>query len=222
MFGVLTDDELKRHGRSDVVAARIRAAIREGAIKPGDRLTETALAASMGVSRTPIREAIEKLCAEGLLTSTATRGLIVTELSRSQLIQIYSLRAVLEGMAASLAAKQASEAEILDLRDIHEANAQLLESPDRLAEANREFHRAIYAAAHNEYLIQAAGRLADTLSLLSGTTFQAPDRPQSAQAEHAGILEAIAGRDADLAEARARRHIEIAQQIRLKQIYSGE
>jgi DNA-binding GntR family transcriptional regulator len=221
MLSALTEDDLRRHGRGEAIALRLRDAICDGVLRPGERLTEAGLAKMLGVSRTPVREAIEKLLVEGLLSNSPSRGVVVTELNRSQVIQIYALRGVLEGAAANFAAQHASEAEIDELRSVHERIATLLGAPDRLMAANRQFHHAIYSAAHNEYLIEAASRLADTLSLLPGTTYSAAGRPQTAQAEHAAIVDAIARRDAQAAEARAREHIENARRVRLRLLFGA-
>ncbi|MBN9220575.1 MAG: GntR family transcriptional regulator [Mesorhizobium sp.] len=171
------------------------------------------------MSRTPVREALEKLLTEGLLSTGQGRGVVVAELDRTRVIQIYALRGILEGAACAFAALHASQAEIEELRSIHEHMAGFLSMPDRLLKANRQFHLAIYSAAHNQYLVEAAARLADTLSLLPGTTYSVPDRPQSAQAEHAAILDAIIHRDPGAAEAHARDHIDNARRLRLRQLF---
>lgn len=219
MLKPISDEDLRRHGRSEAVGLRLKDAICDGTLRPGERLVEASLANALGVSRTPVREAIEKLLGEGLLSTSHSRGVVVTELSRAQVIQIYALRGVLEGAACAFAAQHASQAEIDELRSIHERMDNLLGAPERLLKANRQFHQAIYSATHNQYLIEATARLADTLSLLPGTTYSVEERPQTAQTEHAAILEAIARRDPSAAEARAREHIENARRLRLQELF---
>lgn len=131
MLTELTEDDLRRYGRGEAIARRMRDAICKGVLRPGERLTEVSLAKTLGVSRTPVREAIEKLLAEGLLSSSSGRGVIVTELSRAQVMQIYALRAVLEGAAAAFAAQHASPAEIDELMCLEETIEKLVDSPER-------------------------------------------------------------------------------------------
>ncbi|MER9435876.1 GntR family transcriptional regulator [Mesorhizobium sp. M0322] len=201
---------------------RLRDPICDGTLRPGDRLVEASVAKMLGVSRTPLREPIEKLLVEGLLSNSPSRGVVVTELSRSPVIQIYALRGVLEGAAAGFAAQHASQAEIDELVSIHEPLGTLLDAPDRLLKANRRFHNAIHSAAHNQYLIEATSRLADALSLLPGTAYSAAGRPQAAQAEHGTIIDAIVRRDAKDAEIQAREHIESARRVRLRPLFEAQ
>jgi len=216
----LTRDDLRNAGRGEAAYTRLREAINQRRLLPGDRVTEAALADKLGVSRTPVREAIRRLIAEGLLSVGPSRGLIVTELSREQVMQLYDLREVLEGAAAGLAARHAHEAEIAGIRR-RLSEMERMESAEELAAANRELHRAIYAAAHNQYLIQAANNLADSLNLLPGTTFSVPDRPRTAHAEHVEIVRAIESGDFARAEETGRRHIHEAQAHRLRMLFGG-
>jgi DNA-binding GntR family transcriptional regulator len=221
MLEPIGDDDIRRYGRSEAVALHLKKAISDGVLMPGERLVEANVAKALGVSRTPVREAIEKLLTERLLSTTQGRGVVVTELSRSQVIQIYALREVLEGAASAFAALHASKAEIDDLRAIHQ-RMDSLQTLDRMMQLNRRFHQAIYAAAHNQYLVEATNRLADALSLLPGTTYSAAQRPEGAQAEHAAILEAIENRNPEEAEKCARDHIENARSLRLRQLFGDD
>jgi len=217
----LTEEDLKRNGRGSAVANRLRSAIRDRHIMPGERLTEAGLADKFGVSRTPVREGIEKLVADGLLSVAPSRGVVVTELSREQVVQLYALREVLEGAAASFAAAQASPGELAAIRNLCGLMDKPRTPPAVLAVHNSEFHRAIYSAAHNQFLSQAACRLDDFLILLPGTTYSAPQRPKQAQAEHKAMLAAMEKRDSRKAEEIARQHIREAQAIRLRMLFAG-
>jgi DNA-binding GntR family transcriptional regulator len=217
----LTDEDLKRNGRGSAVASRLRSAIRDRHIVPGERLTEASLAEKLGVSRTPVREGIEKLVADGLLSVAPSRGVVVTELSREQVVQLYALREVMEGAAASFAAAHASQGELAALRNLLGLMDKPKAPPAILAGFNSEFHRAIYSAAHNEFLSQAACRLDDFLILLPGTTYSAPNRPKQAQIEHKAMLQAMDKRDSRGAEEIARQHIREAQAIRLRMLFAG-
>jgi DNA-binding GntR family transcriptional regulator len=212
----------RRSGQSlaDVVRAEIRARIRQGRLRPGERLLETELAADLAVSRTPVREAIGRLTSEGLLVPAPPRGVMVPELSKTQVQEIYALREMLEGAAARLAAQFAGAEEIAVLRQALESSAAT-QDPQEYADFNRAFHDAIHEAAHNRYLASALAQLADSLALLPGTTFEAEGRLAGAKREHLGILEAIEGRDADLAELLARKHIRQAQMTRVQMMFAS-
>jgi DNA-binding GntR family transcriptional regulator len=142
----------------------------------------------LSVSRTPVREALRRLEAEGLLTFVPWRGVVVAEL---QVTELYAMRTILEGAAARLAAQHVGEAEI-DLMEGLLARAKAASGDaEALAAINRQFHQAIYAGAHNRYLMQSLETLRNSLALLRGTTFSMPGRAKAAQREHAAILAAI-------------------------------
>ena len=194
--------------------SRIRAAIRGGSLTPGERLTETDLAARFGVSRTPVRQAIARLEAEGLLTHEARRGLTVTRPDHQQVVELYVMREVLEGAAARLAAQHASETEIAAMTEIVEREPTVFADAAALATENQRLHGLLYLAAHNRYLLRSLEQLGATMSLLPSLLTR-DGRAEQAHAEHRAILQAIRGRDGDAAEAAARTHARAAQKHRL-------
>lgn len=201
---------------------RIREAIRSGNLQPGDRVTESEIASWLSMSRTPVREAILRLEAEGLLTHAPRQGLVVARLDYQAVIELYTMRAVLEGTAARLAATHASDVEIEALRDMLAAEHNLDATQAKQAsQLNRRFHETIYRAAHNRYLLKSLGALGDAMVLLGNTTLALPGRHDTALAEHANILKAISNRDPTTAEEVARDHIKAAQRFRL-QLLLGE
>lgn len=204
--------------RSDQAYSYIVEGIQSGSLAPGTRLRETELAELTGLSRTPIREALSRLQLEGLLTMDATRGLIVTELDHSMASELYAMREVLEGTAARLAARHASDVEIDFLREINVRDAQLT-TAEALAANNRLFHETLYRCAHNRYLVKTLNTLQESMMLLGRTTLAAPGRAETSRAEHAAIVEALARRDPDAAEQAARAHIIAAYRIRLEQLF---
>ena len=206
--------------RSDQAYNYIVEGIQCGRLAPGTRLRETELAELTGLSRTPIREALSRLQLEGLLTMDAARGLIVTELDHSMASELYAMREVLEGTAARLAARHASDVEIDFLREINVRDAQLTSS-EALAANNRLFHETLYRCAHNRYLVKTLNTLQESMMLLGRTTLAAPGRAESSRAEHAAIVEALARRDPDAAEQAARAHIIAAYRIRLEQLFNS-
>ncbi|WP_349368869.1 GntR family transcriptional regulator [Salinarimonas sp.] len=207
------DDLLGTRGQT--VYRAILAAIRARHYRPGDRLREEEVAARLGVSRTPVREALGRLQEKGLVEAAAGRGLAVARLGMQQVLELYAMREELEGAAARFAAQQASPVELDNLVRL---NAELAAAEDdawRAAEINRVFHERLYDAARNRYLSQALDDLQDTVALLPSTTFQVPGRAASAAQEHRALLEALSARDSERAQALAAAHIRAAFRTRL-------
>jgi len=220
----LYDPDLKRERESlplgEFVYKRVRGAIQDGVYPPGSRLREEEIAQYVGVSRTPVREALRLLHAHGLVENTSGRGLAVTELDRGQVLELYAMRELLEGAAARLAAQFASRPEIEALEHALDACRGETSDPALAARANRAFHEVIYQAAHNRYLVQSLDRLSDALALLPRTTYEVPGRAEAAAEEHLSILNAIAARDPDAAEQHARHHIQEARRHRIHLLFS--
>lgn len=191
--------------------------IRLGTLPPGARLREVELAKRLGISRTPIREAIRRLEADGLVEHLPRQGASLRRLSYAEVMELYEMRAVLEGTAARLAARAASD---LELRELSEINAEMTASvePADTARLNRQFHTALINAAKNRYLRRAIGAMARTLLILGPSTLFDPVRSKSAAQEHDALLEALESRDGEHAEKMMRTHIEAAHRIRLRQL----
>ncbi|SDG57891.1 GntR family transcriptional regulator [Alloyangia pacifica] len=190
-------------------------AIDQGVYRPGDRLVESELAERFGVSRTPIREALQRLETQSLLARDG-RSLIVASLDHNQMAELYVVRTELEGLAARLAARHATEEEVKVLRDMIEEDRALLNDPAALARANRRFHRMIQLASHNRYLVQQLDLVHRSMALMATTSLAAEGRGTNALAEHAAIVDAIAKRDEEAADKALREHISVAFVTRLK------
>ena len=190
-------------------------AIEGGTYRPGDRLVESELAERLGVSRTPVREALQRLETQSMLTRDG-RSLIVASLDHNQLAELYVVRAELEGLAARLAAKHATEEEIRVLQDMIEEDRAHLGDPDALSRANRRFHKQIHLASHNRYLVQQLGLVHRSMALLATTSLAAEGRGETALAEHEAIVTAIARGDEAAAQNALRAHISKAFETRLK------
>ena len=190
-------------------------AIESGAFRPGDRLVESDLAERFGVSRTPIREALQRLETQSMLSRDG-RSLVVAALDHHQTAELYTVRAALEGLAARLAARHAAPEEVKVLRDMVEEDRVLIAAPEALARANRRFHAQIHRASHNRYLIAQLDLVYRSMALLATTSLAQPGRGGQALAEHAAIVEAIAAGDGDKAEAALRTHISRAFETRLR------
>ena len=190
-------------------------AIDVGVYRPGDRLVESELADRFGVSRTPIREALQRLETQRLLARDG-RSLIVASLNHNQLAELYAVRAELEALAARLAAQHAAPEEIKVLRDMVDEDKNLLDKPEELARTNRRFHKQLHLASHNRYLVQQLDMVHRTMALLATTSLAAEGRAENAVGEHEAIVQAIESRDGDAAGAALRAHISRAFETRLK------
>ncbi|MBY6004329.1 GntR family transcriptional regulator [Salipiger bermudensis] len=190
-------------------------AIDSGVYRPGDRLVESELAERFGVSRTPIREALQRLETQSLLARDG-RSLIVASLDHNQMAELYVVRTELEGLAARLAARHATEEEIQVLRDMVAEDQALVDDPSALARANRRFHRMIHLASHNRFLVQQLDLVHRSMALMATTSLAAQGRGEIALGEHQAIVDAISRRDEDAAYRALRDHISVAFVTRLK------
>jgi DNA-binding GntR family transcriptional regulator len=195
--------------------ALILHAIDIGTYRPGDRLVESELAERFGVSRTPIREALQRLETQSLLARDG-RSLIVASLDHNQMAELYVVRRELEGLAARLAAKHATDEEVRVLNKMVEEDAALVDNPAALARANRRFHRQVHLASHNRYLVQQLDLVYRSMALMATTTLAAAGRGAIALDEHRRIVEAIAASDGEAAYRALKDHISNAFETRLR------
>jgi DNA-binding GntR family transcriptional regulator len=193
----------------------VLAAIDEGVYKPGDRLVESELAERFGVSRTPIREALQRLETQSLLTRDG-RSLIVASLDHNQLAELYVVRAELEGLAARLAARHATIEEVRVLQDMVATDQGLIDQPRVLSRANKRFHKQIHLASHNRFLVQQLDLVHRSMALLASTSLAAEGRGAATLDEHAAIVDGIARGDGDAAASALKDHISRAFETRLK------
>jgi DNA-binding GntR family transcriptional regulator len=189
-------------------------AIDLGEFRPGDRLVESELAERFGVSRTPIREALQRLETQGVLARDG-RSLVVSSLDHDQLGELYVVRSELEALAARLAAQHAAPEEIRVLWDLARKDRDFVKRPDLLSRANKRFHRQIHLASHNRYLVQQLEMVHRSMALLATTTLAAEGRGAQALDEHEAIVAAIEARDAAAADEAIRAHISRAFETRL-------
>lgn len=203
-----------RHAQKDAYSL-ILEAIDSHLYKPGDRLVESELAERFGVSRTPIREALQRLETQSLLTRDG-RSLIVASLDHAQLSELYVVRGELEGLAARLAARHAAPEEVQVLQDMLAADRRLVNDPAALSRANRRFHKQIHLASHNRFLVQQLDLLHRSMALMATTSLAADGRGVQTLAEHGAIVDAIARGDGDGAYRALRDHISAAFVTRLK------
>lgn len=189
-------------------------AIDRGFYKPGDALVESELATRFGMSRTPIREALQRLETQNLLHRNG-RSLRVARLDHNQLAELYVVRGALEGLAAQLAARHATPEEVAVLRDMVQADRSLVAQPEALSQANRRFHKQIHLASHNRFLVHQLDIVHRSMALLASTSLVAEGRGVAALDEHEAIVAAISEGDCAGAEMALRTHISAAFKTRL-------
>lgn len=203
---------MNQNGESlaDAVYETLHRQIVTGRYRPNQRLVETAIAAELGASRTPVREALLRLTKDGLAIRSS-QGLTVREFTLREIREIYEVRAALEGFAARLAAERATEAQLQDMRAKHERVAHTADHDhiDRmnLVEANADFHNAVIASAGNGRLSGFATR---NLSYFFNTEVAALTTEHNLHCsieEHTQIMAALLSRDPDRAETAARAHV---------------
>jgi DNA-binding GntR family transcriptional regulator len=196
-------------------------AIDAGVYKPGDRLVESELADRFGVSRTPVREALQRLETQSMLSRDG-RSLVVASLNHNQLAELYAVRTELEGLAARLAARHATDEEMRVLRSMVEDDKALLGGdPRNLSRANKRFHKQIHLASHNRFLVQQLDLVHRSMALMATTSFAAEGRDAIGLAEHDAIVTAIEARNGDAAYKALCSHISKAFETRLR-IDAGE
>lgn len=190
--------------------------IRSGKLPPGSRLRETEIAERLAVSRTPVREAIRRLEADGLVDHLPRSGAVVRKLEYPELMELYEMRTVLEGTAARLAARAASPVELEELVAINDEMRAAAGRPEVVIGLNRQFHKLLLDAARNRFLLRAMATVENTLLILGSSSMAMPDRAREAVDEHREVLDALLARDGAGAEAAMRRHMERAQFARLR------
>jgi DNA-binding GntR family transcriptional regulator len=185
----------------------LRQSILDGEFLPGQRLLSDALATEFKISRTPVREALRKLEAEGLIEASRS-GLVVRELSEEDLTELFVVREALEGMVARLAAENASPAMIDELHTLIDELQEAAASEDARLFRNLtgEFHMALCRAARNKRLMQDLKVLLDQVRQAGQSTLFLKGRPPEALDEYRRLVQAIEARDGDLAERLAREH----------------
>jgi DNA-binding GntR family transcriptional regulator len=203
-----------RAGQMDAYQLILRA-IDVGTYRPGDRLVESELADRFGVSRTPIREALQRLETQSLLARDG-RSLIVASLDHNQMAELYVVRSELEGLAARLAARHATEEEVRLLREFVEEDKGRVGDPSALSRTNRRFHRQVHLASHNRYLVQQLDLVYRSMALMTTTSLAAEGRSERALEEHAAVVDAISKSDADAAQKELKGHISRAYEARLR------
>lgn len=206
---------------AEVACEEIRKAIREGRIATGTHLTEVDLAAWLGMSRTPIREAMRQLQSEGLLLNQPFRGALVMRLDAEDMRQMFALRELLEPAAAAACARNAGPPEIAALQAILAEESAQLDNPSALIPLNRQFHDIILECARNQFLSRAMAGVYALVPLLGDSNLLNAFHAREAHAQHRALLVAIERQDAANAERLAREHVRHSLKTRLGRIADG-
>jgi DNA-binding GntR family transcriptional regulator len=186
---------------SDQIRLRIESAIATGELEPGDAIDDAALASQHKVSRTPVREALLQLQAQGILSSTPRGGCIVAKMNLQQLLSLWELLAELEGVAVRLACERMTHEEIKSLIKQHRSSQKLAKNDDMEGwqEANLKFHEIIYEGARNPFLRQEVMRIRSRTGAYRRHAFGALGRIKSSYEQHEKIVSALEKRDATAA-----------------------
>ena len=200
-----------RQKRSDELREAIEEKIAVGVYPPRMRLDEAVLLAEFGVSRTPLREALIQLAAQGLIELRPRRGAVVAEISPQRLVEMFEVMAELEAMCGRLAARRMTAADQMQLIVAHNAceAAAKSQNADDYYYANEKFHFAIYAASHNGYLEEHVRQLHRKTRVYRRLQLRVRDRIGNSFSEHDGVVQAILAGDSELTAERLRKHVAI-------------
>lgn len=202
---------------ADAVYRTLSDAIVSGELPPGWRLSEEKLASHFGVSRTPVREALTRLAEANVAKRDERGSLRVDPITAEKILEVYAVRGVLDGLSTRLAAEAAGPLVLAELRELNDLMAQAAATDDfmEMARLNIDFHAAIARSTRNELLIQFVDSIHNWIRRIPSTTMAYKGRAKQTVSEHEAIIDAIAARNADLAEKLAREHMATAESIRV-------
>lgn len=201
---------LARRSLHDELVGRLRDMIIEGQLAPGTRIHEGQVGAALGISRTPLREALKFLASEGLIDLVAGRGAIVRTLTKRDVRNMLDVLIALETLAARSACRQATDGEIAAVRALHDEMIGYYQANNRLEyyKLNQAIHSAIAALSANEFLVSTHESIQSRLKRIRFIGNEQPEKWSGAVAEHEEMMAALEARDADRLEEVIRRHLE--------------
>ncbi|MEM1372352.1 MAG: GntR family transcriptional regulator [Pseudomonadota bacterium] len=208
--------DLQDLSHGEAAYLKLHDAIRAGDYQPGDRLREADVAKRLALSRTPVREALRKLESDGIVEHRPRIGAVIRTLTQPEVVELYEMRVVLERTAAEMAAQHASAAEVDTLADINDRIAKARDDAPRAAAHNQDFHRCIYHATRNRFLLESARALNNALLLLGPTTMADEARIEVVCEQHDAIVAAIGNRDSEEAGRAAETHLQTSLRHRLR------
>lgn len=208
----------RRRSGAQFVYEELLAQIQDMRLEPGRRLNETELAGALGVSRTPLREALRLLLAEELLEQLPTGGMVVRRLSTRDAAELYAVRARLEALVASAAAERAGPADVDQLTALLRRNEALAGLPEGAMESGHAIHLEIERIADHAWASRVLAQIEGQLARYRRFSNASPDRRTAALAEHRGIVESIAAADPTTAGTRAEEHVLAAREATVAQL----
>jgi len=200
----------------EIVFESMREAILSGVLEPGERLMEIQLAEEMGVSRTPVREAIRKLELENFVVMIPRKGAYVAGVSLKDVADVFEIRSALEGLAAGLAAERITDEELEQMeRALFYRSKEGAVDLDleQIVKSDTDFHALVYKASRNERLIQILANLREQIQRFRTTSLAVPGRMKLAIDEHRMIVEALRNHDSEVAQSLAMAHIVTAENV---------
>ncbi|MCX7747588.1 MAG: GntR family transcriptional regulator [Clostridia bacterium] len=213
------ESESHLHSLRGKVFTQLQNDILNGKYQPGDSLIETRLSEELGVSRTPIREAIRQLELEGLVQSIPNKGAIVTGISAKDIEDIYTIRMMIEGLAARWAAEKMTEEELAELKEAVELEEfyTMKNDTEHLLKFDSVFHEIIFKACKSKPLMHTLSTFHHYVQRARNASLGSPGRAQKVLEEHKAILQAITERNAEQAEKLTTEHIRNASKNLIKQ-----
>ncbi len=208
MLPTAADRSLSPRALYQDVAERLRERIFNRQLEPGSWIDEQKLAADFGISRTPLREALKVLAVEGLVTMKVRRGAYVTEMSVQDVQQVYHVMALLESDAAGEVARQATPAQIAQLRALHDRLEREVHQREFFFATNEAFHMQLLAIGGNRWSQQIVGDLRKVMKLNRHHSLFKQGRLEESLAEHRALMDAIEQRDAEAARRLMRLHLD--------------
>lgn len=190
--------------------------IRAGGFQAGDRLREEEVAERLSFSRTPIREALRRLENDGIVEHRPRVGAVIRSLGHTEMVELYEMRIVLERTAAQMAAKHGADAEFDALDALNDQIDARRDAPAHGAAINQDFHRSLYHAGRNRFLLESSRALNNALLLLGPTTYTDEGRIDVVVSEHRALITALRARDPDAAAKAAEAHLQTSLRVRLK------
>ncbi|MGW0559280.1 GntR family transcriptional regulator [Streptomyces sp. NPDC003016] len=204
---------------ADRAYEELKSAVLANRLRPGDALSVPALATGMGISRSPVREAVQRLIHDGLASHVPHRGAVVSTVDVEDVRQLYAVREVMEGLAARLATERLDATGVAELRELLEQHERVVASDfeeQAHIEMDMAYHRLIREVAGNPHLTAALDTIQGKAHLALHSLWRSPEAPRLAVQEHRRIFEAMTSGDPDAAEHAAREHIRRLR-IRLSQ-----
>jgi DNA-binding GntR family transcriptional regulator len=196
---------------AEEISRRLEDEINGGQLLPGDPLDERELAARFGVSRTPVREAISQLAAQGLVTAAPRQGVYVARMSIQELLAMFELLAELEGICAKFCARRITESQRTKLKAVHQKSLKHVETENAkgYSQSNVDFHELLYASCHNAFLAQQLRTIRRRTEMYRQNSFLQPGRMRVSCEDHQRVLDAILRGDPEAAQRHMIEHITV-------------